>query len=615
MAFFRIQGVVEPSPSFSPNFSSYSSPSQLLLDDDFEDACLPQKLISNDQTSVHTLRSRTVVPCTSDAKLSNLFFNNSEVDRLSSQVSSFHFHPEAPPFDTAKNMKSEELVISFGELPSPPATEKEEELKITFGEDPSFEAKNEHEELTIIFGEDPSLQAKHADKEIQITFGESTSHVVHNKKIRREKAVEESDEDYLPSNSLFQMIFKTKTAVLGAFGFCCEALTLFRKFEYLVTSSDSNFQMEKYDFRMVYRGVRGGTVSKEIHLIPVQVLQDRVWTISMPECHLKKVNVIASIQYKLKEASGFKDWEAFSNIKVHSAIKARYVRKLATSLPALSYPTLSSFQIVGQNLKEPIHSNFRPFFDLTPLKANVASVDEASLKIFKNAEGIKALIVTDFILQFPYPFRKIEDKKILNIFDQLKRTVRKPTESYLDFNYPFYSFQKYSVKDPFKFEDNPIFHKRIIIPSTTKAGLMLCNFIDPIRLLSHPKNRISPLEAWNQKSLKVSTIKAALNGKSALDSNRIDCWIQRYMPSSKQYCPTILIGLLGILEKELGISIRSLLDPCAGYGGRLTGACAALDYYLGVDPSSALHPKYQEIYQFLRSHGKTDTKIDRKSVV
>jgi len=168
-------------------------------------------------------------------------------------------------------------------------------------------------------------------------------------------------------------------------------------------------------------------------------------------------------------------------------------------------------------------------------------------------------------------------------------------------------FQRQSreSKYPLTYEGKPIYFKRY------NLGNLSSNFFQE-------KNRWSicssgypgPARTWRTKSFMVSLMGAAYTlklpqvGKKEL---RVMIGLRKYIAS--QHKPNVTKALTEYFGS------KTMLDFSAGWGDRLSGACASetIEHYVGIDPRKENHPIYMEQAEFYQKHTsffENSTKVD-----
>ena len=168
-------------------------------------------------------------------------------------------------------------------------------------------------------------------------------------------------------------------------------------------------------------------------------------------------------------------------------------------------------------------------------------------------------------------------------------------------------FQRQSreSKYPLTYDGKPIYFKRY------NLGNLSSNFFQE-------KNRWSicssgypgPARTWRTKSFMVSLMGAAYTlklpqvGKKEL---RVMIGLRKYIAS--QHKPNVTKALTEFFGSE------KMLDFSAGWGDRLSGACASetITHYVGIDPRKENHPLYKQQAEFYQKHTsffENPTKVD-----
>lgn len=168
-------------------------------------------------------------------------------------------------------------------------------------------------------------------------------------------------------------------------------------------------------------------------------------------------------------------------------------------------------------------------------------------------------------------------------------------------------FQRQSRESKYSltYDGKPIYFKRY------NLGNLSSNFFQE-------KNRWSicssgypgPARTWRTKSFMVSLMGAAYTlklpqvGKKEL---RVMIGLRKYIAS--QHKPNVTKALTEFFGSE------KMLDFSAGWGDRLSGACASetITHYVGIDPRKENHPLYKQQAEFYQKHTtffENPTKVD-----
>ena len=168
-------------------------------------------------------------------------------------------------------------------------------------------------------------------------------------------------------------------------------------------------------------------------------------------------------------------------------------------------------------------------------------------------------------------------------------------------------FQRQSRESKYDltYEGKPIYFKRY------NLGNLSSNFFQE-------KNRWSicssgypgPARTWRTKSFMVSLMGAAYTlklpqvGKKEL---RVMIGLRKYIAS--QHKPNVTKALTEYFGS------KTMLDFSAGWGDRLSGACASetIEHYVGIDPRKENHPLYKQQAEFYQKHTsffENPTKVD-----
>lgn len=96
------------------------------------------------------------------------------------------------------------------------------------------------------------------------------------------------------------------------------------------------------------------------------------------------------------------------------------------------------------------------------------------------------------------------------------------------------------------------------------------------------KNKLSPLQGWNDNLILVKTIKNRLKYKGEKLSPkdiRAGLYISKLCPKVSIFSPSLAKYLMKKYLNEFNL----IFDPCSGFSGRLLGACSLDKRYIGQD--------------------------------
>ena len=120
----------------------------------------------------------------------------------------------------------------------------------------------------------------------------------------------------------------------------------------------------------------------------------------------------------------------------------------------------------------------------------------------------------------------------------------------------------------------------------SKAGSLACTKSFPHRWEAYYRNNLSPKQAWYDERVLRQAVKFQIRVGDPVTPVRVFRAIQAVVRAPTNFRPSIAKAIVEVYSPPGG----SVLDPCAGYGGRAAGSLASGRTYFGVDP----HPKASE---------------------
>jgi hypothetical protein len=118
-------------------------------------------------------------------------------------------------------------------------------------------------------------------------------------------------------------------------------------------------------------------------------------------------------------------------------------------------------------------------------------------------------------------------------------------------------------------------------------------------------------EVWADKKYFTRLIKGMIRlDAAAFNTNRINTTFACCFYKASNFPALIARNLYDYVFLPVR-SNKRVLDPCAGYGGRLTGfwACDTCRSYVGIDPNPQLVGPYGEMEKWLRTHTGIDKRV------
>ena len=201
--------------------------------------------------------------------------------------------------------------------------------------------------------------------------------------------------------------------------------------------------------------------------------------------------------------------------------------------------------------------------------------------------------------EFPYIRLLYTDVQIQNMFTNLKNINfdnRTSTEYYSVHNIKISSKHLLFINKPMLLINKDVDYEDFGMLSDMfqEKNRMKCIFIgskmSPYKYYSFYKKQMKETLVKQNKVINVNNLRQLL-----YEIGPKQC--SAFKPSNMVY----LIKLFGI---------KSVLDPCSGWGDRLIAALAMNIRYVGIDPNSILHPEYEKMINFFKHTGKIDMICD-----
>lgn len=192
-------------------------------------------------------------------------------------------------------------------------------------------------------------------------------------------------------------------------------------------------------------------------------------------------------------------------------------------------------------------------------------------------------------IQFPYKRLYYSDSEIKTMFKKLQNinfSDRIFHEYYKIHNLKFPSKQLIFLGRPHIIKNKESDYKNfdIISDMFQEKNRMDCKFFSAIS---------SPNEFYN-KNIKLLASQILSKNKKITPHT-----LRETLYSNVKECSSFKSSLMLYVIKLF--NVKSVLDPCSGWGDRLVAAMAADVRYVGVDPNKLLHPVYQEMISFFVS--------------
>lgn len=222
--------------------------------------------------------------------------------------------------------------------------------------------------------------------------------------------------------------------------------------------------------------------------------------------------------------------------------------------------------------------------------------------IRKNKKDVKIRTIKEKEIEFPYK------KEFIDPVETWKSAVEyKPDEAVSTLIYKGLTPLPKGIT--YEYEGLEPNHTYVI---SEEAGyydiidILIDYFTEVVRVKAHVRNKLSPLEYYAKNYARVE--KKALEMKDepkAKKGMNLKYWLRealyRLISEANFFSITTSDSVYEFLKS------KRILDPSAGWGGRLLGAAAnkRVKTYHGVDPNPDLVKPYNEMIEFLRKQGVT----------
>ncbi len=172
-------------------------------------------------------------------------------------------------------------------------------------------------------------------------------------------------------------------------------------------------------------------------------------------------------------------------------------------------------------------------------------------------------------------------------------------------NYKFETVRMpYKIRNiPGDWYDNPKlkYNQLLIVNKETdylNYNLISDYFSDSCRMIARRYDQpLSPIEYWQQNKDYVKQQAKKIYGK--IDAYTLRETIYKLAGEVTDFRSSVMVGFIKMFNA------KRILDPSSGWSPRLIGALAMnVEYYVGVDPNTCLHPKYKEIINYFPSKTK-----------
>ena len=138
-----------------------------------------------------------------------------------------------------------------------------------------------------------------------------------------------------------------------------------------------------------------------------------------------------------------------------------------------------------------------------------------------------------------------------------------------------------------------------IIASTNRIGMKLCEHFFPNFYDIENKNGKSFSKLWVKENLeKVLSWNRKSHSTPYMSELKRGIYFNCGLPKSTMYRPQMAKMIVSSLKS------KSVLDPCAGWGGRLLGTVSSGAKYVGFEPNTKTHKHLKELCEFLNIEDK-----------
>ena len=138
-----------------------------------------------------------------------------------------------------------------------------------------------------------------------------------------------------------------------------------------------------------------------------------------------------------------------------------------------------------------------------------------------------------------------------------------------------------------------------IIASTNRIGMKLCEHFFPNFYDIENKNGKSFSKLWVKENLeKVLSWNRKSHSTPYMSELKRGIYFNCGLPKSTMYRPQMAKMIISSLKS------KSVLDHCAGWGGRLLGTVSSGAKYVGFEPNTKTHKHLKELCEFLNIEDK-----------
>jgi hypothetical protein len=203
----------------------------------------------------------------------------------------------------------------------------------------------------------------------------------------------------------------------------------------------------------------------------------------------------------------------------------------------------------------------------------------------------------------PFPFEKYSQLELKNEFAKLKNE-----DVYSGLIFEKWLNLRVQIKSNFTYKDKHIFIKRSLIGRSCSNAFMQYERVKAKYL----DKGLSPFDAWDMSDAKAQTLNIparnykfkfnfAIKHCDELNSSNLRASIRMNIGIPSQFSTMVAKTIYTITQA------KNVLDFSAGWGDRLIGALTTdtLISYTGIDPNTALHPRYAGINNFYKHNKKT----------
>lgn len=214
-------------------------------------------------------------------------------------------------------------------------------------------------------------------------------------------------------------------------------------------------------------------------------------------------------------------------------------------------------------------------------------------------------------------FKELSTEELLNIKldyiknnaspDEIEYVVDKFFQFYRRNGFPYYNLSKEDLEKEYnKFHKYNISKLQLENNEIQQImhGLSICNNFHPQMWSVKCRDRLSPMDVYlNDDTFRLALKKRVMmsDSKMSLFNVRKSLKIFSGAQSVSNFRPSVAKYLYEIYAKN-----GDVLDPCAGYGGRMLGASKTVKSYLGIDPSESSNLGNDLMGRFIKTQNKFD---------